>query len=234
VMTQVTPADHARIAEAIARAEKTTAGEIFCVLAPEVCDDRETPLIWAAGAALLLPVLALLAGFRPAVLTALFGGWSVGHAAAHDAAIFSALATYVALQAAVFVAVALLVSLPPLRRALTPPGVKAAAVRRAALEQFLAQGLHLTRDRTGVLIFAALAERRAEVIADEGVYVLAPQSVWNAVVADLVAGLKRDRAADGFVAAIGRAGAVLAEHAPRRAGDRNELADNLTVLPPRA
>ncbi|MDB5455985.1 MAG: hypothetical protein JWP92_1570 [Caulobacter sp.] len=233
-MIDVTAEDHARIAQAIADAERSTAGEIFCVLAPEVCDDRETPLIWAAGAALLAPALALLAGLRPAMLTALFGGWNIGHAAAHDAAIFSALATYVALQAVVFVAVALAVSIPPLRRALTPPGAKAAAVRRAALEQFLAQGLHLTRERTGVLIFAALAERRAEVIADEGVYVLASKRVWGGVVADLVAGLKRGHVADGFVAAIARAGAVLAEHAPPRPGDpRNELPDNLTVLPPR-
>jgi putative membrane protein len=78
-------ADQDRIAKAVAEAEKTTAGEIYCVLAPEVGDDRSTPLIWATGAALLLPALALLAGFRPEMLSRLFGGWSVGHAAAQDA-----------------------------------------------------------------------------------------------------------------------------------------------------
>jgi putative membrane protein len=38
------------------------------------------------------------------------------------------------------------------------------------MEQFMSHGLHLTRNRTGVLIFAALAEHRVEVIADEGIY----------------------------------------------------------------
>lgn len=230
-MLTVTQADQDRIAQAVAQAEKTTAGEIYCVLAPEVGDDRHTPLIWAAGAALLLPALALLAGFRPEMLTRLFGGWSVGHAAAQDVAILSALLTYVGLQAAIFGAVAALVSIPAVRRALIPAAVKKARVRQAALDYFLAKDLHLTQGRTGVLIFAALAEHRVEVIADEGVHAAAPSTVWDEVVADLVAGLKRGAIADGFVAAIARTGAILAAHVPPRPGDVNELPDGLTVLP---
>ena len=231
--TRMTSQDLDRIAGAVAEAEKTTAGEIFCVLAPEVSDYRETPLVWAAAAALVLPAGALFAGFRPDVLTRLFGGWSVGHAAALDAAILSALSTYIALQAVVFVVAALVVSIPPVRRALTPASLKAARVKRAAMEQFLSHGLHVTRDRTGVLIFAALAERRVEVIADEAIYKAAPDVVWGEVVADLVAGMKRGAVADGFVAAVGRAGAVLAAHVPPRGDDRNELPDGLTILPKR-
>jgi putative membrane protein len=101
------------------------------------------------------------------------------------------------------------------------------------MEYFMAKDLHLTRERTGVLIFAALAEHRVEVIADEGVHAAAPSTVWDEVVADLVAGLKRGAVADGFVAAIdrGATGAVLAAHVPPRPDDANELPDGLTVLP---
>jgi putative membrane protein len=230
-MKSLSQADQDRIAKAVADAEKTTAGEIYCVLAPEVGDDRNTPLIWATAAALLLPALALLAGFRPEMLSRLFGGWSVGHAAAHDVAILSALLTYVGLQAAIFGVTAALVSIPAVRHALIPAAIKKARVRQAAMDYFLAKDLHLTRDRTGVLIFAALAEHRVEVIADEGVHAAAPATAWDDVVADLVAGLKRGAIADGFVAAIARAGAVLAAHVPPRPGDTNELPDGLTVLP---
>jgi putative membrane protein len=230
---RMTPQDLDRIASAVAEAEKTTAGEIFCVLAPEVSDYRETPLAWAATAALVLPAGALLAGFRPEMLTRLFGGWSVGHAAALDGAILSALSTYIALQVVVFVVAALVVSIPPVRRALTPGSLKTARVKRAAMEQFLSHGLHVTRDRTGVLIFAALAEHRVEVIADEGIYKAAPDTVWDAVVADLVGGLKQGKVADGFVAAVARAGGILATHVPPRGDDRNELPDGLTILPKR-
>ncbi|WP_168072492.1 TPM domain-containing protein [Caulobacter sp. SSI4214] len=232
-MKTMTPSDLDRIAEAVASAEKTTAGEIVCVLAPEVSDYRETPLAWAAIAALVLPAGALFAGLRPELPARLFGGWTIGHHAALDAAILSALSTYIAVQAVVFVLAALVVSIPPVRRALTPGALKAARVRRAAMEQFLARGLHLTRGRTGVLIFAALAERRVEVIADEGVYQAAPNTVWDEVVADLVAGLKRDAIADGFIAAVARAGHILAAHVPPRPDDRNELSDGLTILPGR-
>ena len=230
-MQGLSQADQDRIAKAVAEAEKTTAGEIYCVLAPEVGDDRSTPLIWATAAALLLPALALLAGFRPEMLSRLFGGWSIGHAAAQDVAILSALLTYIGLQAAIFAVVAALVWIPAVRRLLIPAAVKKARVRQAALDYFLAKDLHLTRERTGVLIFAALAERRVEVIADEGVHQAASSAVWDAVVADLVAGLKRDAIADGFVAAIARAGAILAAHVPPRPDDANELPDGLTVLP---
>jgi putative membrane protein len=230
-MLELTPEDHALIAEAVGAAEKTTAGEIFCVLAPEVSDYRETPLVWAAAAALILPAAALFAGLRPDMLTRLFGGWTVGHATATDAAILSALSVYIALQTATFILAALFVSIPPVRRALTPKALKAARVRRAAMEQFMSHGLHLTRDRTGVLIFAALAEHRVEVIADEGIYKAAPNAVWDDVVADLVAGMKRGRIAEGFVAAVTRVGEILATHVPVREGDANELPDGLTILP---
>jgi putative membrane protein len=189
-MLTMTPEDQARIAEAVAAAEKTTAGEIFCVLAPEVSDYRETPLVWAAAAALILPGAALFAGLRPD----------------------------------------LFVSIPPVRRALTPGALKAARVKRAAMEQFMSHGLHLTRNRTGVLIFAALAEHRVEVIADEGIYKAAPNTVWDDVVADLIAGMKRARIADGFVAAVTRVGEILSTHVPVREGDSNELPDGLTIL----
>ncbi|MBO9559465.1 MAG: TPM domain-containing protein [Caulobacter sp.] len=230
-MKSLSQADQDRIAKAVAEAEKTTAGEIYCVLAPEVGDDRAVPLIWATSAALLLPALALLAGFRPEMLSRLFGGWSVGHEAAHDVAILSALLTYIGLQAAIFAVTAALVAIPAVRRALIPGPVKTARVRQAAMEYFLAKDLHLTRDRTGVLIFAALAEHRVEVIADEGIHAAAPAAVWDEVVADLVEGLKRGAIADGFVAAVARAGAVLAAHVPPRPDDVNELPDGLTVLP---
>ncbi|MGE5502054.1 MAG: TPM domain-containing protein [Ignavibacteriales bacterium] len=229
----ITPEDHARIAEAIAKAEQNTAGEISVVLAPEVSDYRETPLAWAAGAALVLPAIGLFLGFRPQTLTQLLGGWTVGHAAAMGPTVFWALSTYVVLQAIVFIATALLVSIPPVKRALTPKAVKAERVHDAALQQFVSKSLHTTSARTGVLLFVALAEHRAEVIADEGIYAVAPHEVWDSVVARLVDGVKRGRLADGLVAAIERAGEILAEHVPATGENPNETPDELTILPPK-
>lgn len=232
-MVEITSADHERIAEAIARAEMTTAGEIYCIVADEVSDYRETPIAWAAGASLVAPALALLLGFRPEALTRLFGGWEIAHAAASDATVLSALTTYILLQAVVFIVVAVLVSIPAVRRALTPGAVKAERVHDAAMQQFIAKGMHLTAGRTGVLLFVALADHRAEVIADEGIYAAAPHQVWDEVVALLIGGIKRGAVGDGFVAAIERTGQILAEHVPSDGTNPNERPDELHVLPPK-
>lgn len=223
--------DQARIAQAVAAAEANTAGEIYCVLSPRASDYREVPLAWATLCALALPPLALLLGFRPRGLEALFGGWTIGQDGATGGTILSALLVYILIQAVVLVTVLLLVSPPAVRRLATPPGLKAERVRRAAMDQFLAHGLHLTKDRTGVLIFAALEERWAEVIADEGLHAAVPPQVWIEVVDRLTEGLRRGDAAGGFLAAVDRAGQVL-RHAPPRGDNPNELSNRIVLLDP--
>ena len=224
---KITPEDHARIAEAVAKAEAGTSGEIRCVLATQSSDYLRSATVWAAGSALLLPAAALLLGFRPDALTRVFGGWTIGHLAARDAQIVTALTTYIGLQTAVFIAVFLLASWPALRRLLTPGAIKTRRVHTATLEQFMALGLHRTRDRTGVLLYASLAEHRAEVFADDGIYAKAPPEVWGEVVDLLVAGLGRGAPADGFVAAVERTGQILSACLPPRDDDANELPNNL-------
>ena len=75
------------------KAAKLVVGEAegfgrLTVAADQIADDGDT------GTAI---------GFRPEMLTRLFGGWSVGHQAAQDGAILSALSTYIVLQLVVFV-----------------------------------------------------------------------------------------------------------------------------------
>ena len=224
---KVSSEDHAKIAAAVARAEAFTSGEIRCVLALESSDGERAALFWAAMAALLAPALALLLGFRPEALTRLFGGWSAAQLAARDGEVLAALVTYIALQSVVFLAAWLIASWKSLRRALTPKAVLSRRVHEAALEQFGALGLHRTRDRTGVLLYASLAEHKAEVLADEGIYAKAPPAVWDEVVQLLVAGLRRGEPAEGFVAAVERTGDILKATLPPRGDDLNELPNQL-------
>lgn len=217
---------HGRIARAIAAAEAGTSGEIFCVLARRVSSYRDVALAWAATAALILPLVVIPLGFRPDWT---FGGWQAANAAP-GAEIGQALAAYAALQAVVFVAVYLLSLLPRVRRWMTPRPIRRDRVRRAAMEQFLAHGLHVTDARTGVLIFACLADHQVEVVADEGIHARVDQEVWADAVAAMVEGLKRGDPAAGFEAAVTRCGAVLAEHFPPRPDNPNEVADKLVVI----
>ena len=72
-----------------------------------------------------------------------------------------------------------------------------------------------------MLIFAAVAERYVEIIADGGINAKVTQEVWDKAVASLIAAIKDGRPADGFVAAIEQCGAVLAEHFPVAPGTVN-------------
>jgi putative membrane protein len=228
----LSPSDLTAIEAAVRQAEARTSGEIYCVVAEQSAPYGETPLAWAAGVALLAPALLLLGGVHVTVPD-LFGGWSAAQvSAAAEAAARSALVGAILLQAVLFAAVAILVAWRPVRLFLTPGGVKRHEVRRRAGEIFLSKNLHLTRERTGVLIFVSLAERMAEIIADEGIATQVEPAVWDRAMAALAEGLKRDDPTAGFAAAVGLCGDVLAERFPARPGDNpNELPDAVVLLP---
>lgn len=230
MVIQVASEAQTRIAAAIAAAESRTSGEVFCVLAREVSSYRDISLGWAAAAAMLLPLGLIPLGFDPAWIPGLGDGWQAAHLSSTDVLVGQSLAAYVLVQAAVFLTVFLLTSVPAVRRRVTPRAVRRARVRRAAVEQFLAHGLHVTAARTGVLIFAALSEHQVEVIADEGIHARVDQDVWADAAAALAEGLKRGDSAGGFEAAIGLCGGVLAEHFPPGPENPNELADRLVLI----
>jgi putative membrane protein len=229
---KLSPADLASIESAIREAETRTTGELYCVVTEESGDYRETPLAWAAGVALLGPALLLLAGIHVTVPD-LFGGWTAAQVgAAADRAARQALTGAILLQAALFVVTLIVVAIPRVRRALTPRGLKRDKVRRRALEQFAAKNLHLTRARTGVLIFVSFRERMAELVADEGIAAEVDQQVWDQAMAALTDGLRGGQPAAGLTAAIGLCADVLAERFPPDPDDNpNELPDVVVVLP---
>jgi putative membrane protein len=200
-------ADKQRVADAIRAAEQKTTGDIFCVVADHASRYQLVPFCWAAAFALLIPLWLIL-----------FTDESAG--------------TIYLVQLAGFVVAAAAFSHPRLRRHLVPRVLQHDRAHVTAMRQFWAQGLHKTPSRTGVLIFAATAERYATVIADEVIHRKVSPDVWVSPVGALTAAIKDGRPADGFVAAIEKCGAVLAEHFPRAAGEVRveELPDKLVEI----
>lgn len=221
---------HDRIAAAIAAQEARTSGEIFCVLARRVSSYRDVSLGWAAAAALILPLGLIPLGFDPAWIPGMADSWEAAHLASREVSVAQALGAYAVIQAVVFLAVYLLSRVPAVRRWITPRAVRRARVRDAAVQQFLAHGLHVTENRTGVLIFAALSDHLVEVVADEGIHSKVDQTVWADAVEALSRGLKQDDPAGGFEAAVALCGEVLAAHFPPRPANPNEVPDRLVVI----
>ena len=201
----ITEPEKARVTAAIRAAEQRTSGEIYCVIAQHSSDYRLVPVAWAAAVALFapLPMLALTA--------------------------WPALIVYL-VQIIAFMLVAISMSLSIIRFKVVPRRVQHDRAHAEAMRQFFAQGIDKTEHRTGVLIFASASERYVEVIADTGINGKVSQTIWDDAVQALISAVKDGRPADGFVAAIERCGAVLAEHFPPGALKRDELPDKLVEL----
>jgi putative membrane protein len=229
-MIKLSQADHKRIADAVGAAEDKTSGEIFCVLARKVGDYREASFAWAAIVALIVPLALIPFGLTADRLPFIGDGWRAGQASAVDSVATASLISYATAQAILFVLALLVFSIPAVRRAITPRAVKRQRVRRAALEQFFSKALHLSDNRTGVLIFASDAERMVEIVADEDIHELAGEKDWEGAAALLTKGIGDGRAADGFIDAVGHVGHVLATHFPAKGPNPNQLPNHLIEI----
>jgi len=114
-------------------------------------------------------------------------------------------------------------ALPGLKRRFIPGRVLAEEVEEKALVSFLEQGLHATRDHTGILILVSLFERRVHVLADRGINAKVDKHTWDEIVRAVTAGIRRGEACDALCAAIARCGELLAKDFPRKADDTDEL-----------
>jgi len=201
---ELTKQDYDAVSAAIREAEQRTCGQIVCVLTHASSAYAHIPILWSS----------LLALFTPWPLI-YFTQWSVQR-------IFLA-------QLIVFLVAALAFSWAPIRILLVPRAIRRARAHRAALEQFVLRGISRTRNRCGILIFVSVAEHYARIIADEGVAQKVHPSEWQAAIDVLTSQIGEGHIAAGFIAAIERCGAVLAQHAPPD-GSANELPDRLYLI----
>jgi putative membrane protein len=222
-------ADRKRISDAIALAESKTRGEIFCVLTHEVSRYREIPLAWAAAAALLVPPALVLAGLHRLAMANIFSSWTDEAVRAVEGLILRALTTYSLLQAGLFLCVALIVALPPVRRRLTPRALKRHRVRQVARHHFAARGLRSSHAEPHILIFASWRDRQVELVAHEAIHRAVGQEPWNQSVAAVIAGMKDGRPADGFVRAIEICGNALAANFPPDGPAKNQVPNEILI-----
>ena len=102
-------------------------------------------------------------------------------------------------------------------------------VHQRALQAFLNNNLHTTRDRTGILIMISLLEHRAEILADSGINDKVPPRTWKKILNPLVKKIKRGNLVDGLCEAVGACGQQLSGHFPIKEDDTNELKNDPVI-----
>lgn len=220
-----TPEQQAQVTAAVAEAERTTDGEIVTIVTDRSDAYHDVALHYAVGAMLLLTAAAALWPWILEMKLAWFhGGWTT------DVDLHQLLLLLLIGQALVFLIVRFAFAWTPLRMLLTPPLTKSRRVRRRALQFFKSSAEKRTVGRVGILLYLSLAERRAEIIADEAIHSKVPDTRWGDAMAALVGRMKAGDAAGGMAAAVGQIGGIVGEHFPKTAGDANELPDRLIEL----
>jgi len=207
-----TEQDQAKIRDAVSQAERRTRGEIVPMVVPASAYYREASHCAGLAAALLVLAGLVTLDFR----------WDLWWWSRHTGA-WILLSTVVAYALGHWLG-----SLPSAIRLFVPGGRMDMKVRRRAEQAFYEQGLHRTREGTGVLIMVSLAERRVQILADRAINERVPPGTWDGVVRGLIQGIRDGRATAAFCDAIARCGELLALHFPAVEGDNpDELPDEL-------
>jgi putative membrane protein len=201
-------ADLESIRKAAAAAERSTSGEIVPYVVERIDDHAEAR--WRAAT-----IGALVAALAAGAAHALVGYWS-GYGVA-----------WITLPVLIGAGLGFLVGgAAPVTRWLMPADALDAMALRRAEAAFLEEEVWRTRDRTGILVFLALYEHRAVILADQGIHRAVPSGLWQELVDELVAGVAAGEAARALERTVRRCGEVLVEHrVTRQPDDRDELDD---------
>lgn len=211
IETLFSEADLAAVRTAVRDAEAATSGEIVPFVVP--ASDLYLSAVWKGTTlgALLGPLVAL-AVFR-------FGGFWGSH-----------LSFWIALPAAAGALAGHLLALfvPPVKRRLAGREMMTSRVHQRATLAFLEEEVFHTRERTGILLFVSLFERRVVVLGDTGINSQVETAHWNEVIDVVIEGIAAGRPGAALVAGIEKCGELLTRFGVAiRPDDSNELSDEL-------
>ena len=196
------------IERVVGEAERGTAAELIVVVAARSGSYLDAAGVLGAGFAMLVLLVALFAPtYFPPIAVAI------------DVPLVFALATWLAHRT------------PALMRVVVPAARLRKQVERAAAEHFLAEAVHGTRGRTGLLMYVSLLEERVALIPDLGLDGRVPGAVWAEVNWNETGDRSRPRTLAGLVRGLEQIGAILRSRVPADATDVNESPNAPRIVP---
>jgi uncharacterized membrane protein len=103
------------------------------------------------------------------------------------------------------------------------------SLEHLAQKEFYKLGMIKTQDRTGILIFLLLQDRRFHIYADEGIHTKVEEGTWEQIAKEMSEHFSQQKFFDGVIHGVQSVGAVLAKYIPPRPSDTNELSNEVNV-----
>lgn len=97
-----------------------------------------------------------------------------------------------------------------------------------AQEVFAKLEMHNTKDRTAVLIYAAVKDHKLAILGDEGIHAVVGNDFWEKEKDLLIEHFSKESYGEGLVKAIALVGEQLKKHFPVKPGDTNELPNEVS------
>ncbi|HPR17302.1 MAG TPA: TPM domain-containing protein [Candidatus Cloacimonadota bacterium] len=214
-------ADKKKISAAVRQAESTTSGEIVTAFVKESNDYAVYELTFSVIVSFIYFVVMLFF-LRPIAvwLPSFFWDYSASYLVA-----FYGFSTFVVGTLVYFLA-----NYAPIDRLIVPAKIQQKKVHERTLLHFMESGISYTRDRTGILIFISLLERRVELLADSGINEKIEPKEWQNIVDHVIKGIKTGSFTENLVVAVSDCGKLLSEHFPIQKDDTNELSNEIEEL----
>lgn len=102
-------------------------------------------------------------------------------------------------------------------------------VYEMAVKNFYDLGMEKTKDKTGVLIYLLLSDKKFQIIGDEGIHKKVSKEFWDVLAMKTAEHFKQNKFVEGISYAIEEVGNVLSREFPMKKGDTNELSNDVVI-----
>ena len=98
-----------------------------------------------------------------------------------------------------------------------------------AEEEFFKRSVNNTRDKTGILIFIVLKQRKFYILADSGINEKVAPDTWDFIKDNMQDMFTRGKFAGGIIKTIEAVGEILNAHFPIKPDDTNEVSNKVNI-----
>ncbi len=96
-------------------------------------------------------------------------------------------------------------------------------VEEEAIKSFFAERLYKTKEANGILVFVSVFEKKAWILADQGINEKIDPGQWQGIINALTGAIAKGDRCGGLCEAITQTGNILADHFPYQRNDTDEL-----------